>query len=150
MNRAGTIWIIIAVIVVLVLAVFAFTRSADTELNEMATTTAETMDGMSADARQTAARAQAETELAALRVRAEAGETYDELADDFAAVRARVAAGYADAEGAAADEWSELSADFDRFEAAARENSASFLDSLAALIDRFSADVRVETEAEAQ
>ena len=145
MTRAGTIWVIIGLVILLVLAYFAF-GNKDAELMEntaeqTATTTVEAMDNA-------ALRTQAEADLAALRVRAEAGETYAELEDDFAQVRTRLAAAYANTEGEAAEEWADISAGFDSFEASARAGTSNFLDSISTLIARFSADVRVETETE--
>ncbi|HEY0948301.1 MAG TPA: hypothetical protein VGE53_02350 [Candidatus Paceibacterota bacterium] len=144
MNRTGLIVLIIAIIGLLVLF-FAFNRPAMDEAREntedMATTTASAMN-------QTATRAEAAAELTALRARVEAGETYADLQEDFARVRARVATSYENAEGAAADEWAEVQADFDNLEASARAGTSSFLDSLASLIARLSADVRVESETE--
>lgn len=143
MTRAATIWVILGLLVLALLAYFAFGGARETEqvAEQTATTTAQAFDG-------TAVRAQAAADLTALKVRAEAGETYESLAADFAQVRARTAAAYENAEGAAAEEWAELDADFDSFEASARAGTGNFLDSVSALISRFSADVRVETAAE--
>ncbi len=145
MNRAGTIWVIIGLVILLVLAYFAF-GNKDAEMVEnnaaqTATTTAQAMDNA-------ALRTQAQADLAALRVRAEAGETYADLEEDFTQVRARLAAAYANAEGEAAEEWADIDAGFDSFEASARAGTSNFLDSITTLISRFSADVRVETENE--
>ncbi len=145
MNRAGTIWVIIGVVILLVLAYFAF-GNKDAEVMEnnaaqTATTTGQAMDNA-------ALRTQAQADLAALRVRAEAGETYADLEDDFAQVRTRLASAYANAEGETAEEWADISAGFDSFEASARAGTSNFLDSITTLISRFSADVRVETENE--
>ena len=143
MDRTMVIWALIGIIVIAVLAYVAFQGSTDMDenLENTATTTVEAVD-------QASVRAEAAADLTALRVRAEAGETYDELQSEFADVRARLAAGYENAEGEAAEEWQELQADFDSFEAAARANTSDFLDALNDLIARFSADVRTETEAE--
>lgn len=143
MNRAATIWIILGLVVLGILLFLAFRNPAavDDTMNATATTTAQAVD-------RTAVRADAAADLTALRARIEAGETYDSLKDDFADVRARLAASYDNAEGAARDEWQDISADFDSFEASAREGSSDFLDALSRLISRFSADVRVETEGE--
>jgi len=145
MNRAGTIWIVIGVVVLLFLAYFAF-GNKDAEMVEeraaaQATSTAQAMDNA-------ALRTQAQADLAALRVRAETGETYADLEDDFAGVRARLASAYATAEGETAEEWADISAGFDAFEASARAGTSNFLDSITSLISQFSTDVRVETESE--
>ncbi|MDP3402877.1 MAG: hypothetical protein Q8S35_02900, partial [bacterium] len=87
-------------------------------------------------------------ELTALQARVVAGETYDSLKDDFAKVRTNLAAAYENVEGEAAQEWAEISSDFDEFEASAREGTSNFLDVLARLIARFSADIRVESAGE--
>jgi len=113
----------------------------DESMDQTATTTAQAMD-------RTAARAEAATELTALQARVVAGETYESLKDEFAEVRTNLAGAYENAEGAAAEEWTEISADFDSFEESARTGTSNFLDVLARLIGRFSADVRVETEGE--
>ena len=143
MNRALPIWIILGLLVLIILAVLAFRTPNATEeaVQETATTTAQAVD-------RTAARTEAAVELTALRARIEAGETYDALEDDFTDVRNRLASAYENAEGAARDEWQDISADFDAFEEAARTGTSDFLDTLTRLIDRFSADVRVETQGE--
>lgn len=144
MNRAATMWIILGLIVLGIILVLAFrtpTPVMEESTQQTATTTVETMD-------QAAVRAEAAADLTALRARVEAGETYDSLQDEFSEVRANLAASYENVEGAAAQEWTEISADFDAFEASAREGTSNFLDTLTRLIARFSADVRVETEAE--
>ncbi len=146
MNRATLIWVVLAVVAVLIIAMFALNRPEAAENIEDAANGFATTTSLTAD--RAAARAEAETELAALRARAEAGETYDQLAGGFAEVRANLASAYQNAEGEAAQEWAELSADFDTFEASARAGTSDFLDSITSLIGRISADVRVETEAE--
>jgi len=146
MHKAGIIWILLALIVLLVLAYFVFggPRTADRttiSVQETATTTVQTIN-------RAAARTQAQVDLTALRARAEAGETYASLESSFAQVRTRLAAAYQDTEGQAAQEWASLNADFDSFEASARAGTSNFLDSITNLIGRFSADVRVETAGE--
>ncbi len=143
MERTTVIWAVIGIVVIAALAYFAFTGTDRTEnaIENTATTTAEAIDTA-------AVRAEAAADLTALRVRAEAGETYAELEDEFANVRADLARGYENAEGQAAEEWRELQADFDEFEASARAGTSNFLDAISNLIARFSADVRVETETE--
>lgn len=141
MNRTGTIWILLALVVLGLLAFFAFGGARIDTADTPAEETAQAVD-------RSGARAAAEAELVTLRARAEAGETYADLEEDFAQVRARTAAAYENAEGAAAEEWADLSAGFDAFEASARAGTSDFLDSISDLISRFSADVRVETEAE--
>jgi len=145
MDRATVIWALIGIIVIAVLAYFAFAGTDRTEnmIENGATTTEQAIDRASV-------RTEAAADLAALRVRAEAGETYADLEDEFAQVRANVAAAYENAEGEAAEEWQDLQAGFDEFEASARAGTSSFLDTISSLISRFSADVRTETEAEAQ
>lgn len=146
MNRAATIWIILGLVVVAIIAYFAFNRPADME--NAGDVTPDTAQEAAVAGDSMMARSEARAELTTLRARAEAGETYDELASDFAQVRARVAASYANAEGEAAAEWDELQADFDSFEASAREGTSDLLDAFSNLIDRLSADIRVETETE--
>lgn len=144
MNRTGFIVLAVAVVGILIL-LFAFNRPSMDEAREntedLATTTVSAMD-------QTATRVQAAAELTSLRARVEAGETYTDLSEDFAQIRTRLATSYENAEGAAADEWAEVQADFDNLEASARAGTSSFLDSLASLIARLSADVRIESEGE--
>jgi hypothetical protein len=141
-----TLWVLLGIVVLGILAFMAFGANR-AEVQEMENTPPGTMPltGDTLMERDTA-RAQAAIELSALETRAKAGETYDTLAEDFADVRARLAASYENTEGAAADEWTELSADFDALEADARAGTSTFLDSLSNLIARFSADVRVESE----
>lgn len=137
-------WIILGLLVLGILLVLAFrtpSPAVEESMEQTATTTMETMD-------QAAVRADAAADLTALRARIEAGETYDSLQSEFSEVRANLAASYANVEGAASEEWTEISADFDAFEASAREGTSNFLDALTRLIARFSADVRVETEGE--
>ncbi|HYE23509.1 MAG TPA: hypothetical protein VEA92_03675 [Candidatus Paceibacterota bacterium] len=138
-----TIWVVIGIVVIALLAFFALQRPATTEnmVENAETSTEETADAA-------AVRTEAAADLNALRVRAEAGETYEELQDEFAQVRARLAAAYENAEGATADEWQELEAGFDEFEASARAGTSNFLDSISSLMARFSADVRTDTEVE--
>ena len=140
------LWIIIGIIVVALIATLAFGlgNGVDQE-NDLAPETVETAT-TTADLAQV--RADAAADLAALRVRAEAGETYEELAGDYAAVRARVAAAYQNAGAEAAEEWQEVEAGFDEFEAAARAGTSSLLDDFATLIARFSADVGTDSEGE--
>lgn len=143
MNRAASIWVVLGLLVLGILLVLAFKSPAevDESMDQTATSTAQAVD-------RTVVRAEAAADLTALQARVAAGETYDSLKDDFADVRTRLAASYENAEGAAAEEWAEISADFDSFEASARTGTSNFLDVLARLIGRFSADVRVETEGE--
>lgn len=154
-NKGGAIWIAIGLLVLLVLAVLAFGNTdAERAAEEAATSTAVALDASAdaaaAETARAAARAEASTEIAALQARAEAGETYEALSADFAQIRARLATAYEGAEGAAAEEYADLTAGLDEFEASARAGTSGFLDAFANLIARFSADVRVETEAEAQ
>lgn len=93
-------------------------------------------------------RANAAADLAVLEARANAGETYAELADEYAMIRARVAAAYEDAEGEAAQEWEKIEAAFDSFEASAQAGTSAFLAGFADLMARLSADVRADTETE--
>lgn len=138
-----TIWVVIGIVVIALLAFFALSRPATTEnaLQNGAATSEEAVD-------RAAIRTEAAADLTALRVRAEAGETYEDLRDDFAQVRARVAAAYENAEGATAEEWNEIRAEFDELETSARAGTSNFLDSLSHLIAHFSADVRTETAGE--
>jgi ABC-type cobalt transport system substrate-binding protein len=147
MNRTAITWTIIALVVVALLAYFAL-RNPDADLqsaekagNEIATSTASAID-------RTQARAEAAADLTALQARIVAGETYASLSSEFAEVRANAAAAYDGAEGEAAQQWAQISADFDVFEASARAGTSDFLDSLAKLINDLSADVRVETSNE--
>ncbi len=145
MNNNKTLWIVLGVIVLAVLVFFLFGRdpvkeSADA-INDSATTTAQAFD-------RSAVRAEAAAELTALRVRQEAGESYESLQASYADVRARLATSYENAEGAAKEEWAELDAEFDEFETSARAGTSTTLDVLARLIANLSADVRTETSAE--
>ena len=143
MNRAAVIWIVLGLVVIAILVALAMNRPEDVgdAVEDTATTTGQMID-------RSAVRATAAADLAALEARIEAGETYEELEDEFAEVRADLAAAYENAEGRAAEEWEEVSAEFDAFEASARSGTSNVLDALARLIASFSADVRVETEAE--
>ena len=134
----------VAIVGILVL-MFALNRPAVDETRENAEAVA-TSTGASLD--RASAQAEAGISLAALRARAEAGATYEDLSEDFAQVRARLATAYEGAEGAAAEEWADIEAGFDELEASARAGSSSFLDSIASLIARVSADVRVESGTE--
>lgn len=143
MDRTTTIWVVLAIIAVAI-AAFYFLRepaAVDTAMQQTATTTVQTMD-------RAGARAEAVADLTALKVRAEAGETYESLQSDFSRVRANLALAYEDASGEAAEEWTQLQAGFDEFETSARAGTSSFLDSISNLIARFSADVRTETTTE--
>ncbi len=143
MNRAASIWIVLGLVVLGILLILAFRSPADVDesMDQAATSTAQVID-------RAAARTEASAELTALQARIVAGETYDSLKDDFAKVRTNLAAAYENVEGEAAQEWAEISSDFDEFEASAREGTSNFLDVLARLIARFSADIRVESAGE--
>lgn len=140
-----TLWVLLGIVVLAIFAFMAFgaNRTAVEDMDNMPPGTMPQTGDTSME--RDAVRAQAAIELSALEARAEAGETYDALAEDFADIRARLAASYENAEGAAAQEWEELARDFDALEADARAGTSTFLDSLSNLIARFSADVRVET-----
>ncbi|MEK7511245.1 MAG: hypothetical protein AAB582_03345 [Patescibacteria group bacterium] len=142
-NR--TIWIIGGVIVLILLAFFLF---GNRPVEEAATATQEAASVTVQSADIAAARVEAAADLTALRARQEAGETYAELQDDYAAVRTRLGAAYANAEGEAQQEWAELQTDFDQFEASARANTGGFLERLSILIGRLAADARVESAGE--
>ncbi len=145
MSRATTLWVLLGIVVLAILALMAFganrTAVEDMDNNPPGTMTATDNSAMERGA----VRTQAAIELSALKARAQAGETYDALAADFADIRARLAASYENTESAAAEEWARLAADFDALEADARAGTSTFLDSLSSLLSRFSADVRVET-----
>lgn len=145
MNRAAIIWIVLALVAVTLVAYFAFGRERSEDLMN---DTRETADMSAEEIDRGAARAEAQAELTVLQARAEAGETYENLEDEFAEVRADLARAYENAEGAAAEEWAQLNAGFDEFEASARAGTSNFLDAITNLLSRFSADVRVETESE--
>jgi hypothetical protein len=143
------LWIIIGIIVIALLASLAFGLGDEEEM-QMATTTPTAQVATSTMTVEDLARVRAEavTELASLRARVAAGESYEALADDYAAVRARVTAAYASAGVAASDEWQDIQAGFNSFEASARAGGSAALDSFASLIASLSADVGTETPAE--
>ncbi|GEM_PF-1196152 len=146
MNGNKTIiWVVLIVIAVAVILFFLIRREPVQETtdtaNQIATTTVQTAD-------RAAARAEAAADLTALRVRQEAGESYESLRNDYAEVRSRLAASYEDAEGAAQQEWAELSEEFDEFEASVRVGASNSLDLLTRLIASLSADIRTETTTE--
>ena len=145
------LWIVVGIAVIALLAsLVSGTRDADTAGMEAAQQPIATTTDVADAANLAQVRADAATDLVALRARAEAGESYEELADDYAAVRSRVTVAYQAAGASAADEWQDVQASFDSFEASARAGSSGILDSFASLIARFSADVRTETSAEAE
>ncbi|MDB5265029.1 MAG: hypothetical protein JWN64_600 [Parcubacteria group bacterium] len=139
------VWIVVGVVILLLLAFLAFGRgAADKAVNntqQAATTTAQAMD-------RTAVRAQAVADLTALRAREQAGETYDSLKDQYAAVRARLAASYENADEAGKQEWAAISANFDEFEAQARAGTGNFLDTLSNLIKKLSVNVQAGASAQ--
>jgi len=136
-----TIWVIVGIVVIALLAFFALQRPEATE------STLENAGNEAADGMERAAiRTETAADLMALRVRAEAGESYADLESEFALVRAKIAAAYDNAEGEAKEEWRDLQVGFDEFEASARTGTSNFLDDLNGLIARFSADVRTESE----
>jgi hypothetical protein len=147
MNENGTrvIFVVIGLAVLAFLVFFLMGRNpADDVQNgaqQVATTTEQFAD-------RSAVRAEAMADLTALRARQEAGETYESLQDEYAEVRANLASAYENAEGTTREEWTEISAAFDDFEAGARAGTSNFLDILSGLITRLSADVRVETSNE--
>lgn len=150
MNRSYLVWILLAVAVVAVLIFFMFagtrtpTDTPEEIENQASEATSESEDAFS----RSVVRAEAATELAALRVRAEAGETYDDLVADLTEARQGLEHAYINTQGSVAEEWNEIRSEFDRIEAAGRSNASDFLDSLSSLIARLSADVEVEAEVE--
>ncbi len=146
MDRTALIWTVLGIVLLVIIALLAFNRPATIEnANEAANTVATTTAQSGAEV---AARTEAAITLTALRARLAAGETYESLASEFAEVRADLAAAYQNAEGETREEWQEVERDFDSFEASARAGTSSFLDTLATLIARLSADVRVESAGE--
>jgi len=145
MNGNKTIWIVLGIglLALVLFLLFGSNPGQDTAntVNQAETTTKQA-------ASRAAIRTEAATELASLRVRQEAGESYDSLKTRYAEVRTRLATAYVSTEGEAKQEWTEISADFDRFEADARVGTSNSLDALTRLIARLSADVRTETAAE--
>ena len=146
MNQKILIWALLGVVVIIALAWFV-TRNPEMNEPRVENTQETAREGVT-DTERALARAEASTELAALRARIEAGETYESLEDDFAAVRTRLAASYESTEANVQAEWNEIEAEFQTFEDSARAGTSNFLDTLASLIANLSADVRVETEAE--
>lgn len=145
MTENKTIWIVLGVIGVAILLFLVLGQRPDEEVvegvNETATTTMQVMD-------RSAARTEAAADLTALRLRQEAGESYESLSTEYAEVRRTLAASYTNAELEAQQEWAELSAEFDEFEASARAGTSTALDLLARLIASLSSDVRTETPTE--
>lgn len=145
MNDTRSIWIVVAVLVLAFLAFLFYRTNTPEEVVEtgqqVATSTAET-------ATIAAARTQAAADLTALRVRQEAGETYASLEDEYADVRVNLAATYANAGAEAKEEWAEVNADFDAFEASARAGTSDVLSTLATLINRLAGDVGTENPGE--
>lgn len=145
MNGSKVIGIVIVLALLALIIYFLLGRNPVEDVQEgaqqVATTTEQVAD-------RAAVRADAAADLTALRARQEAGETYESLQDEYAEVRASLAAAYENAEGEAQQEWNEIRDDFDDFEASARAGTSNFLDALTNLIARISADVRVETSNE--
>lgn len=150
MNKTGAVWVIIGLVILALLFYFALNRPSGPDEADQPMPVNEAQVGTSGAMEQTAARAEARAELAALQARAEAGETYEELAADFTRVRANLALAYRNAEGEAAQEWQRLSAGFEEFETSVRSGTSDLLDSFADLIDRFSANVDAEAETEVE
>jgi len=146
MNGNRTIMIVVGVVILLLLAFLVFGNRDTAEQAANTTQQVATSTARSADI--AAARTEAAADLAALRTRQEAGETYASLQGEYAEVRSNLSAAYANAEGATKEEWNELEAEFDAFEASARANTGGFLQGLASLISRLGADVSVESSGE--
>lgn len=145
MNGNNKVWIVLGIIVVGLLLFFLFGRSPVRDTAEVVSKTA-TSTAQATD--RAAVRAEAATELIALRARQQAGESYDSLKDNYAQVRTRLAASYENAEGETREQWSEVNGMFDEFEASARAGTGNTLDLLARLISSLSADVRTEKPTE--
>jgi hypothetical protein len=145
MTGTRVILIVVGLIVLAFLIFFLLGRNPGEDVRsgaeQVATTTQQFAD-------RSAVRAEAMADLTALRARQEAGETYESLQDEYAAVRAELATAYQNVEGEAQEEWAEISAQFDEFEVSARAGTSNFLDILSSLITRLSADVRVEASNE--
>lgn len=141
------LWIVIGLIVIALVAVLAFDMDG-TETPQEPEPAPGTVATSTSAAELTQVRADAAADLTALQARAEAGEAYEDLADEYVAIRTRVATSYQNAGAEAADEWQDIEEGFDDFEASVRAGTSSVLNSFATLIARFSADVRTETPAE--
>lgn len=146
MNRTALIWTVLGVVVLIIIAFMLANRPEAVENAGEAAGTAATSTVEAST--QAAARAEAAVKLTALQARIAAGETYDSLATEFADVRADLAAAYENTEDAAQEEWQDIEREFDSFETSARAGTSGFLDMLANLIARLSADVRVESASE--
>ncbi len=146
MNRTALIWTVLGVVVLIIIAFMLANRPEAVENAGEAAGTAATSTVEAST--QAAARTEAAVKLTALQARIAAGETYDSLATEFAEVRTDLAAAYENTEDAAQEEWQDIEREFDSFETSARAGTSGFLDMLANLIARLSADVRVESASE--
>jgi hypothetical protein len=140
------LWIVIGLIVIALVASLAFGMDGNEAAQE--NEAPQTVATSTTDTDLAQVRADAAADLTTLRARAEAGEAYETIAGEYAAIRARVAAAYQNAGAEAAGEWQGIEAGFNEFEASARAGGSGVLDSFASLIARFSADVRTETPTE--
>lgn len=140
-------------LIALVIAWAAYNR-AGTDLEEQAVQEteegiAEVEEGAETAAEETeqaAARAEARTELLAVRARVEADENYAEAVSEVNQIENRLAAAYEDAGEDARQEWAEMQEEFDQLEAGLRSGTANALELFAGLTLLLENEIRVDEE----
>lgn len=150
----ATPWVIAAVAVVaLIIGWMAFNRTDDAsqmmddQNNEMQQEDTQQMsDEDRAEAAQGAARAEAATKLATLRAQAEAGELSADAAAQVEDIKANLAVAYENAQGQAAQSWTEISAGFDSLADDIRNGTGDVLQGFANLSLLLEADVRSDQQ----
>lgn len=138
-TTVATVALIVGVIALLI-ALVAFNRTDRDENSTTLSTTPVVTNNLAT----TTARAQAATELAALRARLAAEKNYEEAQAAAQATQEDLAAAYANATGAARAELQVLNQQFDDLETQLRGQSADALLTLENLITKLRQDVAVD------
>ncbi|MDD3661944.1 MAG: hypothetical protein PHG63_02655 [Candidatus Dojkabacteria bacterium] len=137
-SRVIAILALIASAAALFLGVVAYNRSGRNLDEEIQAA----VDVRWEQVRISAARAEAASNLALIRARLIAGETYEEVADDFDEVHGDLSSAY---EGASAEfqtQWNSLESGLNEVENEVRNDTADALSDLASLINSLEEDIR--------
>ncbi|MBI3251226.1 MAG: hypothetical protein HYZ61_05260 [Candidatus Andersenbacteria bacterium] len=144
MQSNSIAWIALVVaLAALVLAVMIWNRPVgeDTDFDEEAGTQ---IEETTKDAALLAARAQAETKLAAIRAQVATKEGYENALQEAQEARSELAEAYRNASVEAQQEWAEVEVEFDVLEDQLRAKSADALADLDRLINRLRVDVQTD------
>jgi len=157
-GNSGIIIVAVVAIIALIIGWTAFNRSGenviptaqnqledaarvvDTQINEVS----DDLGKAAEDMRLASARTTAQTELAALEVRAEADEDSEVIAQEIAEIRADLNTAYNGASAQARQEWTALSVSLTNLEEEVRSGTATALESFGELLISLGGDVRTD------